>query len=260
MNPSILYQEHAHVATITLNRPEVHNAFDDVMIHALKDAIDRANANDTIRVIVLNAAGPHFSAGADLQWMQRSSHYSQKENERDALALADLMHALYHSAKPTVALAQGAVFGGGVGLVACCDIVLTTTEAVFCLSEVKLGLIPAVIGPYVAQAIGARAFKRYAITAERIDASQALAMGLVHEIVAPIDLAARTDTLIKLILLNAPHAIRELKQFTHEFSMVSLSPALSQQTATLIARLRASPEGREGIQAFLEKRKPNWSS
>lgn len=245
-------------ATLTLNRPEVHNAFDDVLIAEMTAALKNLAGDPQVRLVCLAAAGKSFSAGADLGWMRRMADYSHAENLADAMALAKLMRTLNELPKPTLALVQGAAFGGGVGLVAACDIVLATPVVKFCLSEVKLGLIPAVISPYVVAAIGARAARRYSISAERFDAERALQLGLVHEIVSADALATEADSLGRLLLQNGPQAMAAAKQLVADISQRPLNAELIADTAERISVTRASAEGREGLSAFLEKRKPDW--
>lgn len=245
-------------ATITLNRPEMHNAFDDTLISALIEEFTRLERERSVRVIFLAASGKSFSSGADLNWMRRMSDYSFDENRADAMALAELMKTLANLSKPTIALVQGAAIGGGVGLVACCDIALASENASFCLSEVRLGLIPAVISPYVAAAIGSRATRRYFLTAERFDANEARRIGLVHEVVSSEELAERADKLGRKLLRNGPQAMASVKALVAEVALGSLDDDLIADTAERIAEIRASAEGREGLSAYLEKRDPSW--
>lgn len=245
-------------ATITLNRPEMHNAFDDTLIIALTEELKRLERDLSVRVIMLAARGKSFSSGADLNWMRRMADYSFEENLSDAMGLAELMKTLANLSKPTIALVQGAAIGGGVGLVACCDIALASVDASFCLSEVKLGLIPAVISPYVAAAIGSRATRRYFLTAERFDATEANRLGLVHEVVRSDELDARAEQLSQLLLQNGPQAMALVKALVSEVALSYLDDDLIADTAERIAEIRASDEGREGLSAFLEKRKPYW--
>ncbi|PLX80626.1 MAG: enoyl-CoA hydratase [Desulfuromonas sp.] len=245
-------------ATITLNRPELHNAFDDTLIGALTEELKRLERDPGVRVILLAARGKSFSSGADLNWMRRMADYSFIENLSDAMGLAELMKTLANIPKPTIALVQGAAIGGGVGLVACCDIALSSENASFCLSEVKLGLIPAVISPYVAAAIGARATRRYFITAERFDAAEAYRLGLVHEVVPGDQLVQKGEELSRLLLRNGPLAMASVKALVAEVALNTLDDDLIADTAERIAEIRASDEGREGLSAFLEKRYPNW--
>ena len=212
----------------------------------------------SVRVILLAAKGKSFSSGADLNWMRRMADYSFVENLTDAMGLAELMKTLANISKPTIALVQGAAIGGGVGLVACCDIALATENASFCLSEVKLGLIPAVISPYVGAAIGSRAMRRYFITAERFDSAEAYRLGLVHEVVRAEDLEERVEKLSRCLLRNGPQAMASVKALVSEVALSYLDDDLIADTAERIAETRASAEGREGLSAYLEKRNPDW--
>jgi methylglutaconyl-CoA hydratase len=247
------------VATLTLARAEVHNAFDDVLIVSLTAEIERLGKAD-IRAIVLAAEGRSFSAGADLNWMKRMASYTEAENRRDAGALAELMRALNDCPKPTIARVQGAAFGGGVGLVACCDMAVAADTATFCLSEVKLGLIPAVIAPYVTRAMGARAARRYFLTAEVFGAAEAHRLGLVHEVVPPDALDGALEALLAKLLAAGLAAAAESKALIARVAEGEVDAAMIADTAARIARVRVSPEGREGIAAFLDKRKPAWSA
>ena len=246
------------VARLTLNRPEVHNAFNDALIAEMTSALDALERDAQVRVVVLSGTGKSFSAGADLNWMRAMAGYSHGENLRDAEALGLLMHRLDSLRKPTLALVQGAAFGGGVGLVACCDIAIAARRATFCLSEVKLGLIPGVISPYVVAAMGPRAARRYFLTAERFSAEKAMALGLVHEVVADDGLDAAADAIIAELLTVGPNAVKEAKDLIATVAFRPPEAALRQDTAERIARIRASDEGREGLTAFLEKRPPAW--
>ncbi len=245
-------------ATLTMNRPDVHNAFDDALIAGLTSQLKSLEKNPEVRAVLLAASGKSFSAGADLNWMRRMADYTPEENLADAMALAELMQTLNSLAKPTLALVQGPVYGGGVGLVAACDIVLAAPKASFCLSEVKLGLIPAVISPYVVAAIGQRQARRYFISAERFDAAKALQLGLVHEIVADEGLEQAAERLSRILLNNGPEAMAEAKRLMGDVSCGVLDEALIGETAKRIADIRASSEGQEGLSAFLEKRRPSW--
>ena len=247
------------VATVSLNRPKLHNAFDEVLISELTECLQTLEAMPEVRLVILRAEGSSFSAGADLNWMQRMAKYSEAENFKDAMNLAELMKTLNFLKKPTLAMVHGAAFGGGVGLVACCDVVLATENASFCLSEVKLGLIPAVISPYVMAAIGERAARRYFLTAERFDVHTARRLGLVHEVVSDAPaLQAKTDELVKILLQNSPNAVTAAKDLIYAVSAVKIDDALITETARRIAKIRASEQGKQGLSAFLEKRKPDW--
>lgn len=248
------------VATVILNRPQTHNALDDIMVAELTQAIKSLEENNEVRIIVLKSNGQSFCAGANLQWMQQMAKASKAENLQDAQRLAELMHTLYACKKPTVALVQGAVFGGGIGLVACCQIVIAAKEASFCFSEVKLGLIPAVISPYVINAIGSRQARSYFLTAEIFDADTAFRLGLCQHVVENETLEAYGAQLIDRMLLNAPQAMQEVNLFLNQTFASPISAITIEKTAKKIAELRTSTEGQEGIAAFLEKRKPHWTN
>jgi methylglutaconyl-CoA hydratase len=246
------------VATLTLNRPERHNCFDDELIAGLAAALKRYGANANVRAVVLASSGRSFSAGADLDWMRRMADQSFETNLADAGRLAALMHTLDRLPKPTLALVQGPAYGGGVGLVACCDVAIASERASFALSEVTLGLTPATISPYVINAIGARSARRYFQSAEVFTAGRAKEIGLVHEVVGQAELAAAGEKVLKAILQGAPGAQAAAKDlvFLREGRMVDA--ALGEETGRRIAERRTSAEGREGIAAFLAKRAPNW--
>lgn len=246
------------VARITMARPEKHNAFDDVLIADLTDAFERAGTDDAVRVVVLEAEGKSFSAGADLGWMERMADYSEAENLADARKLAHMVRVLNELPRPTIARVQGAAFGGGVGLVAACDIALASHAASFCLSEARLGLIPSVISPYVVEAIGARTARRYFQTAERFDAEQAQALGLVHEVVPRERLDSRLAELVGHLLDNGPAAMAASKDLIRRVASGPVDDAMVEDTARRIADIRTTAEGREGLRAFLEKRAPKW--
>lgn len=248
------------VATVTLNRPEVHNAFDDHLIHELTHALGDLGRDAAVRVVVLAGSGRNFSAGADLNWMRRMADYSEADNLRDAIAMANLMRTLAGLPRPTIARVQGAAFGGGVGLVACCDIAVAAEDASFSLSEARLGLIPAVISPYVIRAIGRRAAQRYFLSAEKFSAPEALRVGLVHEVVALQGLDEAVGRISAELLKSGPHAVAAAKRLIADVAEARLDHAIVEETARRIAAIRVSPEGREGIAAFLEKRKPAWLS
>lgn len=247
------------VATLTLNRPDRHNAFDDVLIAELTAALRRLGQQTDVRTVVLTGAGRSFSAGADLEWMRRMAGAPRAANLADAAALTRLMHTLDRLPKPTIALVQGAAYGGGVGLVACCDIALASDRANFCLSEVKLGIIPAAISPYVIQAIGGRQARRYFTTAEIIPAPRAKEIGLVHEVAPEAELGAVLDRVVAALQLGGPNAQAAAKELVFLCEGHPIDAGLSAETAQRIAIRRASPEGREGLNAFLEKRPPNWT-
>jgi methylglutaconyl-CoA hydratase len=245
-------------ARITLNRPEIHNSIDDRLIAELTAALAALGHDDGVRVVVLTGSGKSFSAGADLNWMRRTSTCGEAENLADARALAKLMATLNELPKPTIARVNGAALGGGTGLVACCDIVIASSHAMFGTTEVRLGLIPAVIGPYVVAAIGVRQARRLMLTGERIGAGEAARIGLVHEIVAADELDAATATVLDDLLKGGPHALAAAKRLVHDLAGRPIEPELIDDTARRIAALRATAEAREGVAAFLEKRPANW--
>ncbi|HBA87980.1 MAG TPA: enoyl-CoA hydratase [Geobacter sp.] len=245
-------------ATLTLNRPQLHNAFDDTLIASLTAELRRLDRDPQVRVVILAANGKSFSAGADLSWMRRMADYGRDDNLRDALALAELMSTLSGLSKPTVARVQGAAYGGGVGLVACCDVAIASRRATFCLSEVKLGLIPAVISPYVVGGIGARAARRYFMSAESFGASEAHRLGLVHEVVAEEELDAAVERVAGCFLANGPNAMAAAKRLVARVASGPVDDAMIRDTAERIADARASAEGKEGLSAFLEKITPSW--
>ncbi len=246
------------IGSLLLNRPEVHNAFNEIMIEEIADALQHLQADDEIRVLRLKGAGASFCAGADLNWMKRTAEYVQEENYRDAMRMADMMHALYRFPKPTVAVVHGAVFGGGVGLIACCDIVIADSSTVFSLSEVRLGLIPAVIGPYVVNAMGSRVAKRYILTGERFDAGAAHRSGLIHEVHEPDDLPESESRILRELLASGPNAQKVAKALIVDRLSAAMDGEIQAHTANLISGMRASDEGREGVGAFLSKRRPRW--
>lgn len=246
------------VATVTLNQPEIHNAFDDQLIIKLTDIFTEISSNNAIRVMILAAAGKSFSAGANLNWMQKMATYSYEQNLADANALAKMFSVLNRINKPTIARVQGAAFGGAVGLIACCDIAIGSKLSKFCLSEVKLGLIPATISPYVIDAIGARVARRYFATAEVFSARRARRLGLLSEDVVEEELDSTINTLIEHILKNSPAAVSAAKQLVFDVQNKAISAELIAQTSETIANIRVSAEGQEGLNAFLQKRPANW--
>ena len=252
----LLKERQGKVARLILNRPERHNAFDEALIEELTQAIDEAENDPSVRVLVLAANGKSFSAGADLDWMRRMAAYSEQENLADANRLALLLQRLNFIPKPTVAAVQGAALGGGVGLVATCDIAIGTSQAVFGLTEVRIGLIPATIGPYVVQAIGERAARRYFLTGERFGAATAHELGLLHEVVEDLEVAVARH--VEALLLGGPEALAATKKLIRRVGRGPINAAMIEDTAARIARARAGGEAREGIAAFFEKRKPNW--
>jgi methylglutaconyl-CoA hydratase len=249
------------IATLTLNRPAMRNAFDDDMINVLIDCIAQVELNTKAKVLILKANGKHFSAGADLNWMARMAQNSAEQNLADAKQLAQLMASLNNLSKPSVAVIQGAAFGGAVGLAACCDMVFATSDTKFCLSEVKLGLIPAAISPYVVRAIGERQARRYFVSAEIFSADKAKSLQLVHEVVADLDaLELQSSLWVSSLLNNGPLAMQSAKKLAIDVSLQDIDDALSLETAKRIANIRATDEAKEGLAAFLEKRKPNWQN
>ncbi|MCU0957878.1 MAG: enoyl-CoA hydratase/isomerase family protein [Hydrogenophaga sp.] len=246
------------IARITLTRPEVRNAFNDEVIQQLKTAFESVGAMDEVRAVVLAAEGPAFCAGADLNWMRRMADYTREENLADAGQLAAMLQAIYECPKPTIAAVQGDVFAGGMGLVAACDIAVSVDTATYCLSEVKLGLIPATISPYVIRAMGARAAHRYFLTAERFAAQEAHRIGFVHELVGAGALEGRVAELAQALASASPHAVKACKRLVQEVADRAIDAALVAATVEGIADIRASEEGREGVASFLQKRKPSW--
>ncbi len=275
-NSHLLFTIEDGIARLTLNKPEIHNAFDDVLIAEILAALNKIEKNDQVRVVVLGSNGKHFSAGADLAWMKRMAQLNEQQNRDDAQNLAELMHKLNGLNKPTIALVDGAAFGGAVGLVACCDMAVATTRSRFCLSEVKIGLSPAVISPFVVSAIGERASRRYFLTAEAFDAQTAGELGLVHvaeafdaqtagqlglvhEVVNDKEaLSEKGQMLIEALLKNSPQAIDKTKQLIQTVSRGDIDKEMRDYTVNLIASIRVSSEGQEGLSSFLEKRQANW--
>ena len=246
------------VARVTINNPDKHNAFDDQIITQLTQAFAAIANNADVRVMVLGSAGKSFSAGADLGWMQRMANYSYEENLRDCHALAKMLHTLYTMPQPTIARIQGAAFGGAVGLVSCCDIAIAAKPASFSLSEVKIGLVPATISPYVIAAIGERASRGYFVTAERFDAETAEQLGLVSEVTKVEELDTKIEEIVAAVLANSPAAVKAAKQLIFDTSGKPINESLINQTCETIAAIRVSEEGQEGLKAFLEKRAPKW--
>lgn len=246
------------VATITMNNPDKHNAFDDSIIAELSAAFKRVGDDPKVRVVILASEGKSFSAGADLNWMKRMASYTREENFRDSEALAEMLRRLNFLPKPSIARVQGAAFGGAVGLVSCCDMAIGTTRASFCLSEVKIGLMPATISPYVVAAIGQRASRRYFTTAERFNADTALQLGLLSQKVDEAELDNAVEDLVVQLLSNSPAAVKEAKCLVFDVADKTIDSELIQDTCQRIADIRVSPEGQEGLGAFLEKRQPAW--
>jgi len=253
---SIRYE--GHRATITLTQPEVRNAFSDEVIAEITAAFREVGAREDVRAVVLAAEGPAFCAGANLNWMRRMADYTRAENLADAGCLAEMLRTIHSCLKPTIARVQGDVFAGGMGLVAACDMAVSVDTATYCLSEVKLGLIPATISPYVIRAMGTRASQRYFLTAERFSAAEAHRIGFVHEVVPADQLDAKVDELTQALVTASPNAQRACKMLVNEVAGRDIDAALIAQTVEGIADIRSSTEGKEGVQSFLQKRKPNW--
>lgn len=256
---SLLIEIKAGVTTLTLNRPEVHNAFDEGLIQQLTEAFAAAAHDASVRAIVLRANGKSFSAGADLNWMKRMAAFSEAENLADAKRLAELLRVIDTCPKPTIARIQGHAFAGATGLIACCDLAVAVKEAEFAVTEVRLGLIPAVISPYLIRAMGARQARRWFLTAERFSAEQALAMNLIHEVVTAEELDPCVEHWLDAIRKAGPNALAAAKQLVRAVDDAP-SAALIEDTSKRIAAIRASAEGKEGVASFLEKRKPGWVS
>jgi methylglutaconyl-CoA hydratase len=245
------------VATVTLNRPKVHNAFNETAIKELEHSFRMFGDRNEVRVIVLTGSDTSFCAGADLSWMKRMADIPYEENFADAYRLATMLRTIYHCPKPVIARVQGDAYGGGLGLIAVADIAIASSAASFAFSEVKLGLMPAVISPFVIQAVGSRAARRYFITGERFTAQEAYRIGLVHEVTTPDVLDAKLSSIVSQIIQNGPQAVIESKRLIQDIDL--LSEKLSIDTAERIARLRGTEEAREGVQAFLDKRRPSWA-
>lgn len=257
MNALLSSLDNRGIATLSLNRPDVHNAFDDGLIAELNAAIAAYSKHPDVRLLVIRGEGKSFSAGADLGWMKRMASYSREDNLADARELERLMRSLHEFPKPTLAIVQGAAFGGAVGLVSCCDIAIASDNASFSLSEAKLGLAPAVISPYVIAAIGARQAARYFLTAERFSAETAKMLGLVQEVTSPDALEQCAGNMIDTLLANGPIALMACKALIRQVAAAT-SPEIAAYTTELIANLRTSQEGQEGLTAFFDKRAPAW--
>jgi len=258
MSQALTVSVQDRIARITLSRPEVRNAFNDEVIQELKAAFETVGARDDVRAVVLAAVGPAFCAGADLNWMRRMADYTREENVADAGQLAAMLKTIYECPKPTIAAVQGDVFAGGMGLVAACDMAVSVDTATYCLSEVKLGLIPATISPYVIRAMGVRASHRYFLTAERFSAEEAQRIGFVHELVNAEALDAKVNELAQALVSASPAAVKACKQLVQDVAERPIDAALIAATVQGIADIRASEQGREGVQSFLQKRKPAW--
>jgi methylglutaconyl-CoA hydratase len=248
----------ASVTQITMSRPQVFNAFDEVMISELDTAFTQLSQDDTVRVIVLAGEGKHFSAGADLEWMQRASEASLEWNTADARRFASMLHRIATSPKPTVVRVQGAALGGGVGLTCACDIAVVADNASFAVSEAKFGILPAVIGPYVVNAVGKRNARYLALTTTRVDANTALGMGMVQRVVSADALDDEVDRVVGELVAGGPKAQIEIKHLMDQLSLAPVSDEVRELTASTIARVRGTEEAREGFAAFLGKRSPKW--
>lgn len=257
-NPVITTTDASGVTTITLNRQKKHNAFDDQMVAKLTAALEKTMANPKTRVLVLAAEGTTFSAGADLHWMKRAGQYSYEDNLNDAESLAHLLKTMNEMPLPTIAKVQGPAFGGALGLISCCDISIATTNASFAFSEVKIGLIPATISPYIIEAIGVHKARQYFTTGETFDAKKAAQLGLINEVVEEMQLDDAIAQLIATLLKNSPAAMQAAKQLTRDLGRKPMNDALIKDTCRRIADIRLSKEGQEGLSAFLEKRQPSW--
>lgn len=245
--------------TVTLNRPEVHNAFDPDMVRALTGALQEISEDRSIRAVVIAGAGKSFCAGADIAHMRQSAKFTKAQNQKNAGESARMFHALYSLNKPTIAAVHGAVRGGGCGIVAACDIAIAARTATFRLSEVKIGVIPAMISPYVIAATGERHARRYMLSGEEFDCAEAWRIGLVHDLVEEEELATRVGEMLGQLYSSGPKAVHAIKQLIPKSAHSVIGPGIVNETASLIADLRATPEAQEGLTAFLEKRKPSWT-
>jgi methylglutaconyl-CoA hydratase len=258
MSTSLIIEREGAVARIWLNRPDVRNAYNEGLITDLRQAFDSFTEDLGLRAIVLGGRGKAFCAGADLSWMKTMSTYSWEQNHGDAQVLAEMLWSIFNCPVPIVGRVHGDCYAGGVGLAAVCDIVVAGAEANFCLSEARLGLLPATISPYVVRAMGEQAARRYFVTAERFSASQAHAMGFVHALCAADELDAKVEEIVATLVANGPMATRACKKLVQDVSGVPITAELRADTARRIADIRASDEGKEGVQSFLNKRKPGW--
>jgi len=258
--PTLDIRRDAGVARVFLNRPDMRNAFNDAVIAELTQAFRTLGADPALRVIVLGGHGKAFCAGADLNWMRAIGHYSWAQNQADAMALADMLYTVYSCPLPVVGRIQGDCYAGGMGLAAACDVLVAAEGLHFCLSEARLGLLPATIGPYVLRALGEQASRRYFVSAERFTAAEAQRLGFVHELCASDQLDARVDAIVQTLVANGPAAVKACKQLVRDIAGQPITPALREDTARRIADIRASAEGRAGVQAFLQKRNPPWQA
>ena len=258
MTSTLQIERDGPVARVWLNRPEVRNAFNEGVIAELGAAFTAFAADDDLRAIVLGGHGKAFCAGADLSWMRAMADFSWEQNRADAQALADMLWAIWSCPVPVVGRIHGDCYAGGVGLAAVCDVLVAAEGVTFCLSEARLGLLPGTISPYVVRAMGEQASRRYFVTAERFSAAQAAAMGFVHEVCTADALDAKVDEIVAALVANGPRATRACKQLVQDVAGLPITPELRIETARRIADIRASDEGREGVQSFLNKRKPGW--
>ena len=258
MSETLQIEREGFVARVWLNRPDVRNAFNEGVIAELRSSFDALAADTSLRAIVLGGRGKAFCAGADLSWMKTMAGYTWEQNRADAQALADMLWAIYRCPVPVVGRIQGDCYAGGVGLAAVCDVLVAADEATFCLSEARLGLLPATISPYVIRAMGEQAARRYFVTAERFGAARAAALGFVHEVCTADALDAKVDEIVASLVGNGPMALRACKGLVQDVAGQPITADLREETARRIADVRASDEGREGVQSFLGKRKPAW--
>ncbi len=258
MTPLLVTIDNRGVARLTLNRPDVRNAFNEKLIGDICDAVARLSTDQNVRILVVTGAGAAFCAGADLDMMRRVADYSAQENKDDARRLAHMLQSIYLCEKPTIALVNGAAMGGGVGIVAACDIAIASEDAVFGLTEVRVGLIPAVISPFVMRAMGTRQARRYFLTGERFDAETARRISLVHMVAMGAQLDATLDGVVRDLLACGPVAQKEAKDLIRCVAFQPIDDRIMEETSARIARVRSSPEGKEGVLSFLEKRKPDW--
>jgi methylglutaconyl-CoA hydratase len=258
MNTLQLVRPSAHVAEVWLNRPDVRNAFNDEVIAELTQTFEQLAAQPELRVVLLSGRGKAFCAGADLNWMRAMADYSWEQNRADAQRLADMLWTLDQCPVPVVGRVQGDCYAGGMGLASICDVLVASSKVTFCLSEARLGLLPATISPYVIRAMGAQAARRYFTTAERLSAAQAHAMGLVHELCEPEALDVKVAEIVATLVANGPAAVKACKRLVRDVAGQDITEALRAETARRIADIRASDEGKEGLQSFLGKRSPNW--
>jgi methylglutaconyl-CoA hydratase len=256
----LIVERRGHVSHVWLNRPDVRNAFNEEVIKELTDVFTQLSQDKHLRAVVLGGHGKAFCAGADLAWMQKMAQYTWEQNRADAQALADMLWVIYRCPVPVIGRIQGDCYAGGVGLAAVCDVLVAADTVTFCLSEAKLGLLPATIGPYVVRALGEQAARRYMVTAERFSAAQASAMGFVHEVVAADQLDSKVADIVAAVVANGPMASRACKRLLQDLSGQPISAELRADTAKRIADIRVSSEGQEGVQSFLGKRPPSWIS